>query len=196
MVLSSQVEIDFRKLYNNEWISIDFCSQIDRNRLNTHIHCISTPPPINPENVIISLVLNTFRIFDASAGEGSGGPPWGIIAHDFIHLHRFQKMLQKPMDFERFRSRRPPRSLPPPIFCEIEHRAAAQEIPTFSVFTKRFSSCYRMPSQGGPSRPPTSDRTPKSAQDRWCVWELYTPVCFYGARPILTVRGECGGIWF
>ena len=40
-----------------------------------------------------------------------------------------------------------------------------QEIRHFSVFNGLFSSYYRMPSWEGGLRPPTSDRTPKSAQN-------------------------------
>ena len=99
IVLSSQVELDFRKWYKNKWTPINFCSRSDRIQSNTYIHRISTPPPMNPENVVIPQVLDTFRIFDASAGEGSGRPFWGIITRVFLKSHRFQKMLQKPIDF-------------------------------------------------------------------------------------------------
>ena len=84
-----------------------------------------------------------------------------------------------------------------PFFAKSKIALPLGKDPPFRSSPSDFHHAIRCPLRGGPSRPPTSDRTPKSAQDRWCVWELYTPVCFfYGARPILTVRGACGGIWF
>ena len=98
-ILSSQSRISFIKWYKNQLIFNDFCLWGNWNLLNTHIDRISTTQHVNPENVVILQVLEPFCIFDDSAGEGSGGPFWGIITHVYLKSHRFQKMLQKPIDF-------------------------------------------------------------------------------------------------
>ena len=109
-------------------------------------------------------MFDTFRIFDASAGEGSGGPFWGIITRVLLKSHRFQKMLRNPIDFEWFWGWCPLQISTADIDCKFENRIAAQEIPTFSVFNRSFSSTLRVPSWGGSSEVGGRGRPPKSTQ--------------------------------
>ena len=142
-----------------------FCSRIDRIQSNTYIHRISTPPPMNPENVVIPQVLDTFRIFDASAGEGSGRPFWGIITRVLLKSHRFQKMLQPQMIFNDFGFDGRFKSLPSRTVAILKIALPLGKYPHFRSSTDHFHQLFGCPLEGGLSGVGGRDRTPKSAQN-------------------------------